>query len=337
MFDPDLAIEMLALAEFSERFPTRDGERVTSPSSMFLRPQQPPRPLFVRGSPLVAARGLVRGDFKSDSECFVAHSEAGDVVVAFRSTETGLFNQEGAFKDWVLTDFRSNRIPYPPAPGSLGDRRWVHAGFWQAYEKVRNPLLAEVSRQAKEIAKIQRIHVTGFSLGGALALLAALDIAEAMPRTPVFLYCIAAPRAGDVSLNRLLDERVRETWSIGYGGDPTIHVPPIGPNLPITFTHLARINLAGIHVPLGNPGVPQLFQQYRTAGHIAYIDEGHGLHEGWPPLQVALSGAHHNYNRYRDALQAVKRAFERQQELAATAPRKGRGLEVIGLMLAASP
>lgn len=67
MFDPDLALEMLALAEFSERFPTRDGERVTSPSSMFLRPQQPPRPLFVRGSPLVAAHGLVRGDFKSDS------------------------------------------------------------------------------------------------------------------------------------------------------------------------------------------------------------------------------------------------------------------------------
>ncbi len=96
------------------------------------------------------AVAIARKNFKSDTECFVARSDKNDVVVAFRGSETAFFDQEGAFRDWVLTDFRANRIAYPPAPKSWPDQRWVHAGFWQAYNLVRNELLAEVTRKVKK-------------------------------------------------------------------------------------------------------------------------------------------------------------------------------------------
>ena len=39
----------------------------------------------------------------------MARSRDDDVVVAFRGSETQFFDEVGAFKDWVLTDFRSGR------------------------------------------------------------------------------------------------------------------------------------------------------------------------------------------------------------------------------------
>jgi hypothetical protein len=111
-------------------------------------------------------------------------------------------------------------------PGSWPDHRWVRAGFWQAYELVRDGLLGEVVRQAGRPSQARRVHATGFSLGGVLAQLAALDIAAAVVGTPVSLHTFAAPRAGDTSLNTLMNSRMAETWIVGFAGDPVIHLPP---------------------------------------------------------------------------------------------------------------
>src|SRR5262245_3161525 len=69
----------------------------------------------------------------SDTQGFISASEAGDIVVAFRGSEFTLVNVDGSLKDWVTTDFRSNRMAYPPQPGAWPNQTWVHKGFWLAY------------------------------------------------------------------------------------------------------------------------------------------------------------------------------------------------------------
>lgn len=255
----------------------------------------------LNGSPIRGAVAITRKNWKSDTEVYVAHTDAGDVVVGFRSSETDLFDKEGAFKDWVLTDFRSHRMPYPPAPGSWPNQRWVHTGFWEAYELVHNELIGEVSRQAQLIEKLQKIYVTGFSLGGALALLAAMDLGDAFGKKNVELFTFAAPRVGDESLNKLLAARVDQALLIAYGGDPFVHLPPIGPNSPVTFKHPIGVDVGGLHFGLANP-LPSVGQQYRTADRLVYIDRNGVARDGFPPAQIALDFRDHDYVRYIAAL-----------------------------------
>jgi hypothetical protein len=243
-----------------------------SPTSRFLNanPENPARPIRVNGSPVRNPVAIAATSPKIDTECVVMRSDAGDVVVAFRSSEPpgGLFEKNGSFRDWVLTDLRAQRVPYPPAPGPLNERRWVHAGFWDAFEPIAATLRKEVKRQAG-IEGTRALYVTGFSLGGALALLAALDLAEALPKLPVHLWSIAAPRCGDASLNALLAKRTASATSLAWRGDPTPHLPPIGPNFPVTMVNIAKVEIGGFHIPIGNPAIPQLGQQYRTPGRLA--------------------------------------------------------------------
>lgn len=265
----------------------------------------------LRGATVRNATAITAQDFKSDLECFVARSDDGDVVVAFRGSETAFFDQVGAFKDWVLTDFRANRIAYSPAPKSWPDQRWVHAGFWQCYNLVRNALLGEVSRQAATPSTARRIYVTGFSLGGALALLAALDIADGVRSTKTELFTFAAPRVGDASLNKLLAERVDKSTLVAFRGDPVVHLPPFGPNFPVTLRHPINLDIAGIHVGLGKPVIPQVNQQYRTADNLFYIDRDGVVHESYPTAQVALRFNDHDWPPYADALGRIASAQAR--------------------------
>ncbi len=273
--------------------------------------------LLFRGGTIGGIRGISGKNWKSDTECFVARSEGNDVLVAFRGSESP-FTPSGGLKDWALTNFRSERIAYPPAPKSWPDQRWVHAGFWQAYQIIRNVLLAEVTHQAMQMTPARRIYVTGYSLGGALALLAALDIAEGMTAIdkadgtgtiPVELFTFAAPRVGDANLNNLLAERVNKSTLIAYGGDPVVHLPPLGPNFPITFEHPISLDLAGIHIGLGTPIIPQVGQQYRTADTLFYIDKDGIVSNSYPMAEVALNFRDHfPPDRYQEALLKVEKA-----------------------------
>ena len=301
MLDVKLALELLALthvAQFS------DAETLGAESEVKNTMLSDGSACLLDGAIVRDAVAIARKNFKSDTECFVARSDKNDVVVAFRGSETAFFDQEGAFRDWVLTDFRANRIAYPPAPKSWPDQRWVHAGFWQAYNLVRNELLEEVTRKVTKELVTFRIYVTGFSLGGALALLAALDIAEALPDEDVELFTFAAPRAGDESLNKLLAERVHSSTLIAFRGDPVVHLPPFGPNFPVTLKNPISLDLGGIHIGLGTP-LPQVGQQYRTAADLFYIDKDGAVKRGFPPAQVALNFRDHNWDRYSAALSGI--------------------------------
>lgn len=316
-FNLTLAREMLALthtAQFSEQ-----AELLVKPEvQTFIDKDRVLRKATLGGRLIRNATAITGTNFKSDIECFVARSDGDEVVVAFRGSETAFFDRAGAFKDWVLTDFRANRIAYPPAPGSWPDQRWVHAGFWQAYNLIRGQLLGEVVRRASSPRAARRVFVTGFSMGGALALLAALDIATSVGSIPVELHSFAAPRAGDASLNTLVKDRLAASFLMAFRGDPVVHLPPLGPNFPITFRHPINFNVGGIHVPMGNPAIPEVWQQYQTAHEIVYFKRNGEVKSHYPLGMVALRFNDHDFPPYRDAIDAAVKKLD-----AATTTRPG--------------
>jgi hypothetical protein len=330
MINTDLALELLALTHTAQ---FQDSAAMTANPVVTQTLLAGSSTATLSGQTVRNATFIKATSARSDTECFVARSDGGVVVVAFRGSETSFFDQSGAFRDWILTDLRSTRIPYPPDRGKIYDKRYVHEGFWRAYEPIRHVLLAEVGRRAASPSAANSIMVTGFSLGGALALLAALDIADAERGTPVDLFTFAAPRAGDATLNKLLAERVRKSTLIAYRGDPVVHLPPLGPNFPITFRNPVYVDIAGFHIGLGTPMFAQVGQQYRTADRLIWIDRENQMHEKFPKAQVALNFLDHDWPPYMRALQAIRRRRAAQ----AAAPRHGRSEVAVQHMMLGAP
>ena len=113
---------------------------------------------------------------------FVAwNGAASTALVSFRGTQT--------VEDW-LDDVDAIPVPYEPVAGA----GLVHMGFQLVYQHIRQSagqLLTSGCKGAK------RILVTGHSLGGALAVLAGVDIARNVPPGIVpELYTFAGPRTG---------------------------------------------------------------------------------------------------------------------------------------------
>ena len=93
----DLAVEMLCLCDLAERYRGAQFAALDEPTSAFLnlKSGNPARQVCVRDSPIRAPKGLVASTGRADTECFVARSHAGDVVVAFRSSEWPPFGKQG--------------------------------------------------------------------------------------------------------------------------------------------------------------------------------------------------------------------------------------------------
>ena len=126
------------------------------------------------------------------------------IVVAFRGTESPATID--GLKDWLLTD-AVNLLILPE--GDLGtdfaaagvDARW-HLGFMKALADIWDPLFEAV---AAELKKSERpIWVTGHSLGGALAVLAAWRFKRKF--VPVHqLYTFGAPMVGNTVTAEAID------------------------------------------------------------------------------------------------------------------------------------
>jgi len=127
----------------------------------------------------------------------------------------------------------------------------VHSGFWTAYGGVREGLHRAVLEACLESAAdrpITRIVVTGHSLGGALATLAATDLAvHALPalsanrggaaaeqqkttlmvrKAPrLTLVTFGAPRVGNRVYARIHDALVPDSWRVVADGDVVTGVP----------------------------------------------------------------------------------------------------------------
>lgn len=152
---------------------------------------------------------------------FVAHqAETATWLVAFRGSKT--------IWDWVY-DGETIPTPFLPDP-SAG---FVHLGFQLVYHHVRDSVVKLLRARRDEC---EQIWVTGHSLGGALAVLAASDILTSTGvKCAPGLYTFAGPRAVAPDFAKHFDGCIPECHRVVNFMDVVPQLPP-----PLVFEHVGR-------------------------------------------------------------------------------------------------
>ena len=117
---------------------------------------------------------------------------ATDAVLAFRGTDD--------FPD-AMADMRYTQAAFP----FVATAGLTHAGFTAVYQSARPAVQAAVKSLPAGIT----LYITGHSLGGAVATLAALDIAANTAFKSPIVYTIASPRVGTAELRKPIRQRHR--------------------------------------------------------------------------------------------------------------------------------
>lgn len=168
----------------------------------------------------------------TDTQLFIAHNNNA-VIIAFRGTEK--------FKDWLTNAGIDFRV-------TVHGR--VHKGFDQALDSVWNQITGTLERVQQNA---QPLWITGHSLGGALAALAAarfcLDIDQEVYKSVNGLYTFGQPRIGDRSFVKTLDNEIKSRY----------------------FRFVNDNDLV--------PRVPDRLNQYQEGGSIRFFDSKGILHE----------------------------------------------------------
>jgi hypothetical protein len=119
------------------------------------------------------------------------------IVVSFRGSKT--------LANWI-NDMRFAHVDTPfPACSEC----FLHKGFLTSYDSIAVPLFVAVG-QLRAQYNTSRIMITGHSLGGALAQLAALDLTlhdQFAPLSPV-LYTFGSPRIGNNNFQLYMQTKI---------------------------------------------------------------------------------------------------------------------------------
>ncbi len=115
---------------------------------------------------------------------------------------------------------------------SIPQTPYVHRGFWNSWTKEDFHLrIKHVVREyidthhdKREANERVEMHVTGHSLGGALATLAALDLTREFD-VDTTVYTFGQPRVGNKAFATDYDAAVPRHFSVAHGQDPVARVP----------------------------------------------------------------------------------------------------------------
>ncbi len=134
---------------------------------------------------------------RTDSQVFVG-VQGKNIVAAFRGSEAP--TTEAGIRDWVDTNFDHKMVP-PEADSpyaDLGVDAQLHSGFYKAVDAVWKQLSDTIAKRIKDIGDDYTIWLTGHSLGGALATLAAwrLEQEDAIVHR---VYTYAAPMVFNIA------------------------------------------------------------------------------------------------------------------------------------------
>lgn len=208
----------------------------------------------------------------TDTQALVARAPL-TTIVAFRGTEPS------KVKD-LLTDVSCQLIP-----GALG---MVHRGFWRSLEGIWEQLCRAVAEVHDERSYL---WITGHSLGGALAQLAAARLAT--DSKPVQgIYTFGAPRCGDREFaSRYAKQATGATYRVVNEQD---FVPKVAPEI-LGYQHAGRFchfDDAGrllVDAPSQGDLVHTLGDAFRM---LVDREDDHSLQNGYlPKLNALLSKA----------------------------------------------
>lgn len=177
-----------------------------------------------RVNPGFQLRVLLQG--QNDTYGMVGHNPIDEqIVVAFKGT-----NPKN-LANWI-TDLTTTLVPYTNL-ASAPPNAMVHEGFYDSYNSMRSALLSNFAALFMQYPTYS-ILFTGHSMGGANAVLAALDITDMLAAVSatndVVLYTYGQPRLGNPTFaqyaSNLLAKRTLGTWRSVHWRDPVPHLPP---------------------------------------------------------------------------------------------------------------
>ncbi|CAN9181149.1 unnamed protein product [Alternaria alternata] len=160
-----------------------------------------------------------RQETSTDVTGFVAVDHTNKlVVVAFRGSQT--------IDAWRTNlDFGTTKTDI--CPGCT-----AHSGFWQSWTDARDTVLPAV-KQASAAFPSYKITVTGHSLGGAIATLAAASMRNA--GYTVALYNFGSPRIGGSKISSYITNQAGGNYRVTHWNDP---VPKL-PLLTMGYVHIS--------------------------------------------------------------------------------------------------
>ena len=143
---------------------------------------------------------------------FVGYSPSNKaVIVSFRGSDNT--------KNWI-DDFDFLQIPYLRCAGCL-----IHNGFWLGYLTVSHSMKSQIELLLSKY-RGSNIYVTGHSLGGALATVAALDIKHTYD-APMKVYTFGQPRVGNALYAKHFSTKIPDSYRVIHYADIVPHLPPI--------------------------------------------------------------------------------------------------------------
>jgi endonuclease G len=149
---------------------------------------------------------------RNDTQCFVAHTNSA-IYVAFRGTES--------LNDWLADlDVRPISKPYGH----------VHRGFAAAYDQVASQLVATIDALQ---ASGKVLHLTGHSLGAAVAAIAACELHGRYPIAGI--YTFGQPRLGDRTTVAFFEQNYPHSFHRFVFDDDIV------PRVPPGFRHVGKL------------------------------------------------------------------------------------------------
>lgn len=140
---------------------------------------------------------------------FVLTSERASVL-AFRGS--------GSAVDWV-SDFIAQQTAYRPVKNA----GLTHKGFTDIYMSARISILDILKKLPPE----KPLFITGHSLGGSLATLAAIDLAYNSAFTSPIVYTFGTPRVGDPKFVSTYNAAIATHWRFQNEFDIVPHLPTL--------------------------------------------------------------------------------------------------------------
>jgi triacylglycerol lipase len=158
---------------------------------------------------------------RGETQAFLV-GNATKLVLIFRGTEPK--NVE----DWI-TNAQVAKVQ------ACGGR--VHAGFWQGCQAVWSELESEVQRMRGQLATPRPLLLTGHSLGGSLAILAAAQLQLADQQVNG-VYTFGCPRIGDRQFAMQYNRRLYNcTFRLVNHRDIVTQLPPAE----MGYTHVGQL------------------------------------------------------------------------------------------------
>ena len=167
-------------------------------------------------------------DTAQDITLINANSRMYTAYDANENSTLVVFTATDSAQDWIENVLLQlvTRVNWPNAPllDRLLFKPQVGAGFWRDYQVLRDRMFERIQAIDAVTGNDNPIYVTGFSLGGGMAVLAGLDIAQQLNRE-VHVYSIAGPKVGNAAFVELFRSEVNSAHKLINKADIVPRIP----------------------------------------------------------------------------------------------------------------